>query len=81
MNHAAGVRVLVHDQNAMPFPEDSAISVPTGQETFIGVNRVCFTFYLTCCGLTCPCSKLFHDQNAMLFPEDSEINVLIKRDS
>ena len=42
MNHAAGVRVLVHDQNAMPFPEDSAISVPTGQETFIGVNKVCF---------------------------------------
>ena len=43
MQDAAGARILVHDQNVMPFPEDGGISVSTGQRTSIGINRVGFS--------------------------------------
>ena len=36
----AGVRVVVHDQTRMPFPEDEGMSVPPGQISFIGIRKV-----------------------------------------
>lgn len=37
----AGVRLTVHDQSRMPFPEDEGISVMPGRQTYVGVKRVC----------------------------------------
>ena len=38
--HTAGVRVVVHPQERMPFPEDEGISAPPGQMTYIGIRLV-----------------------------------------
>ena len=37
---AAGVRVVVHPQRSMPFPEDEGISVSPGELTYIGLTQV-----------------------------------------
>ncbi|XP_071960594.1 acid-sensing ion channel 1A-like [Antedon mediterranea] len=39
---AAGLRILVHDQHEMPFPEDKGINVPPARETSVGVYRTEF---------------------------------------
>ena len=37
---AAGVRMVVHDQNEMPFPEDDGISIAPGLETSVALKKV-----------------------------------------
>jgi len=41
MADGAGLRVVVHDQSQMPFPEYSGIAVNPGQLTYIGASMVC----------------------------------------
>ncbi|XP_077988551.1 epithelial sodium channel subunit beta-like [Glandiceps talaboti] len=36
----AGVRITIHDQNKMPFPQDNAYTIAPGYATSIGVRRV-----------------------------------------
>ena len=36
----AGVRVVVHSRDRMPFPEDEGVSVIPGQMTYIGMRLV-----------------------------------------
>ncbi|XP_038623643.1 amiloride-sensitive sodium channel subunit gamma-like [Tachyglossus aculeatus] len=40
MTHAAGIRLLIHDQAQMPFPEDEGVNIPPGAETDIGMMKV-----------------------------------------
>ncbi|XP_053552801.1 amiloride-sensitive sodium channel subunit alpha-like, partial [Bombina bombina] len=40
LSTAAGLRVLLHGQGEMPFPEDEGVNVPPGQESDIGVVKV-----------------------------------------
>ncbi|XP_063792325.1 degenerin unc-8-like isoform X1 [Pseudophryne corroboree] len=40
MSHAAGIRLLIHEQSQMPFPEDEGVNVPPGAETDIGMMKV-----------------------------------------
>lgn len=37
---SVGVRVVVHSQSRMPFPEDEGIAAGTGMYTFIGITKV-----------------------------------------
>ena len=36
----AGIRVVVHDQSRMPFPEEEGITVRPGHSTSVGVRQV-----------------------------------------
>ena len=38
---SAGVRLVAHAQNSMPFPEDEGLTVAPGMATFIGLSKVC----------------------------------------
>ncbi|KAM8972026.1 epithelial sodium channel subunit gamma-like [Pelodytes ibericus] len=40
LSTAAGLRVVLHGQGKMPFPEDEGVNVPPGQESDIGVVKV-----------------------------------------
>ena len=40
VSDSAGLRLVVHDQRSMPFPEDDGISIGPGTNTFVGVQRV-----------------------------------------
>ena len=40
VSDSAGLRLVVHDQRSMPFPEDDAVSLDPGSKTFVGVKRV-----------------------------------------
>ena len=40
VSDSAGVRLVVHDQRSMPFPEDDGISIGPGTKTFVGFKRV-----------------------------------------
>ncbi|XP_068128932.1 amiloride-sensitive sodium channel subunit beta-like [Hyperolius riggenbachi] len=40
LSSAAGLRVVLHGQGKMPFPEDEGVNVPPGQESDIGVVKV-----------------------------------------
>ncbi|XP_071964199.1 acid-sensing ion channel 2-like [Antedon mediterranea] len=40
VSSSAGVRVVVHDQNRMPFPEDEGYFVPPGYHTSIALRKV-----------------------------------------
>ncbi|XP_048876279.1 amiloride-sensitive sodium channel subunit gamma-like [Brienomyrus brachyistius] len=40
ITHSAGIRLLVHDQHATPFPEDEGVNIPPGTETDIGITRI-----------------------------------------
>ncbi len=40
LQEASGIRVTIHEQNAMPFPEDHGISVQPGVLTSIGIRKV-----------------------------------------
>ncbi|KAI0240785.1 hypothetical protein LSAT2_008410 [Lamellibrachia satsuma] len=39
LSDAAGVRLVVHNQTSMPFPEDDGISISPGTKTFVGLRR------------------------------------------
>ncbi|PIK51832.1 putative degenerin deg-1-like [Apostichopus japonicus] len=43
IQQAAGLRLSIHDQKTMPFPEDNGISVSPGTETSVGVRAVQLT--------------------------------------
>ena len=43
MGEEAGVRVLVHHQSSMPFPEDEGVLVLPGQVASIGLRKVSIT--------------------------------------
>ena len=38
--HKAGVRVVIHPQNSMPFPEDVGINIGPGLSTAVGLRKV-----------------------------------------
>ncbi|XP_013398048.1 degenerin-like protein unc-105 [Lingula anatina] len=40
LTQTAGVRVLVHDQDVMPFPEDQGFLAAPGEMTFVGIKMV-----------------------------------------
>ena len=40
LSDSAGVRVVVHNQTQMPFPEDDGISVNPGTKTAVGIRMV-----------------------------------------
>ena len=40
LTEVAGVRVLVHSQEKMPFPEDEGLSVSPARLTYVGINLV-----------------------------------------
>ena len=40
LSDAAGVRLVVHNQTSMPFPEDDGINISPGTKTFVGLRRV-----------------------------------------
>ena len=40
MGESAGVRVVVHPQNRMPFPQDEGVLVGPGMLTSMGVRQV-----------------------------------------
>ena len=46
LSQEAGVRVLVHDQRAPPFPEDHGFSAATGQTIYVGITMVGMSFFL-----------------------------------
>ena len=46
---AAGVRVLVHSQAKMPFPEDEGLLARTGQLTSVSIVKVFSS--LICCSI------------------------------
>ncbi len=39
-NDAAGARLVIHDQQAMPYPEDVGLLIKTGMLTSVHVSRV-----------------------------------------
>ena len=40
IQQGAGLRVKVHPQNEMPFPEDEGLNVSPGTEAFISLRKV-----------------------------------------
>ena len=40
----AGIRLVVHPYDRMPFPEDEGISVSPGHSTSIGIRQVCASY-------------------------------------
>jgi len=44
---SAGIRVTVHNQSVMPFPEDNGFSARPGTKTSAGITRVGITLYIT----------------------------------
>ncbi|KAL4609327.1 amiloride-sensitive sodium channel subunit gamma-like [Arapaima gigas] len=40
ITHSAGIRLLVHNHLATPFPEDEGVNIPPGTETDIGITKV-----------------------------------------
>ena len=38
---STGFKVVVHDQNQVPFPEEEGFHVSSGFKTLIGAKRVC----------------------------------------
>ena len=43
LSDAAGMRILVHNQTEMPFPEDEGFSVSPGSKTSVGLGKVGIT--------------------------------------
>ncbi|XP_071794566.1 acid-sensing ion channel 1-like [Asterias amurensis] len=39
LENGAGVRISIHNQSSMPFPEDKGTNTSPGRETFIGVHK------------------------------------------
>ncbi len=42
-NEAAGARIVVHSQDAMPYPEDAGIVAQPGMLTSLHVSRVSYS--------------------------------------
>ena len=42
-NDAAGARIVIHDQNSMPYPEDKGVIAKTGMMTSVHLTKVCLT--------------------------------------
>ncbi|XP_077992375.1 epithelial sodium channel subunit alpha-like [Glandiceps talaboti] len=40
IRESAGIRVLIHSQDVMPFPEDNGFSISPGQETNVGIRKL-----------------------------------------
>ncbi|XP_039631297.1 amiloride-sensitive sodium channel subunit gamma-2-like [Polypterus senegalus] len=40
LSHAAGLRLVIHDQKDMPFPEDDGVNVPPGQEADVAIVKL-----------------------------------------
>lgn len=40
LGDAAGIRIVLHPQNTMPFPADDGVSVGPGLLTYIGLRMV-----------------------------------------
>ncbi len=40
LTDAAGIRLMIHNQSVMPFPEDLGLSIRPGTKTFVGMKRV-----------------------------------------
>ena len=40
VSDTAGIRLVVHPRNRMPFPEDEGITVSPGRSTSIGIRQV-----------------------------------------
>ena len=36
-----GIRLVVHNQTSMPFPDGEGINIPTGFDTRVAIQRVC----------------------------------------
>ena len=45
LTEGAGIRVVVHNQTDMPFPEDKSIAVSPGTLTYIGASLVSDALY------------------------------------
>ena len=45
LTEGAGIRVIVHNQTDMPFPEDQSIAVSPGMLTYIGASLVSLAVY------------------------------------
>lgn len=45
MGQAAGVRVVIHSQNNMPFPEDEGLLTRTGYNSQISIEKVKFLHF------------------------------------
>ena len=43
---SAGVTVVVHPQEKMPFPEDEGVAISPGLHSFVGVNMVGIDQYI-----------------------------------
>ncbi len=43
LSDAAGMRILVHNQTEMPFPEDAGFSVSPGSKTSVALSKVVIT--------------------------------------
>lgn len=41
IQESSGIRVTIHEQNKMPFPEDEGLSVQPGALTSVGIRKVC----------------------------------------
>ena len=44
----AGIRVLVHNGNQMPFPEDDGLIVSSGHSTSVGLQKACLIISSQC---------------------------------
>lgn len=40
LSDAAGIQLLVHPQNVMPFPEESGVLISAGQLTHVAIQKV-----------------------------------------
>ncbi|XP_033096490.1 degenerin-like protein unc-105 [Anneissia japonica] len=61
---SAGVRVVIHDQNKMPFPEDEGYFVSPGYHTSIALRRTCtMTCYQRQIMEQCGCYDIYYPNN------------------
>ena len=46
LTDSAGIRMVIHNQTDMAFPEDKGISINPGAKTFIGISKVGSKIYM-----------------------------------
>ena len=46
LTDSAGIRLMIHNQTSMPFPEDQGLSVRPGTKTFVGIKKVGINSYI-----------------------------------
>ena len=42
---AAGIRLVIHNQMDMPFPEDDGVNITPGTQTSVGIRKVNYCFH------------------------------------